>query len=219
MGAPRRKPLIRSRKRVEDEGEEEEGVSAPALEEDSMSEGSVISYADDDADGEGSDDSEPEPPTQEEVMSNGHGEKPSVTGMQSSTNLPNSSLMPATGDTQAMMNGLNISDSAEVEDVHFDEMTEQPDTKAPVQEAPLQPQDSAGDKRRREHEEYRKKRNTDPAFVPNRGGFFMHDHRSSAPGQNGFRPFARGGTRGRGGFRGPVAASRYVIIFPHIQTP
>ncbi|KAF3940336.1 hypothetical protein ABW19_dt0201740 [Dactylella cylindrospora] len=54
------------------------------------------------------------------------------------------------------------------------------------------------EKKRREAEEYRKKRDADPAFVPNRGAFFMHDHRSDSAGANGFRPFGRG--RGRNGF-------------------
>ncbi|KAK6530135.1 hypothetical protein TWF694_003504 [Orbilia ellipsospora] len=60
-----------------------------------------------------------------------------------------------------------------------------------VHETPLE-------RKRREAEEYRKKRDADPAFVPNRGAFFMHDHRSEAAGANGFRPFGRG--RGRNGF-------------------
>lgn len=212
MGAPRRKPLIRSRKRVEEEGEEEEeGGPAPALEEDSMSDASVMSDADDDADGEGSDDSEPDPPKQEEVMSNGHRAKPSVTGMQSSTAEAKSNPTPVTADTETMLSGLNISDPTDIEEVHFDEMAEQPEAKAPIRPAPAQSQDDFGEKRRKEHEEYRRKRDNDPAFVPNRGGFFMHDHRSSAPGQHGLRPFARGGIRGRGGVRGGPTAPGYVL--------
>ncbi|KAK6337369.1 hypothetical protein TWF730_002771 [Orbilia blumenaviensis] len=54
------------------------------------------------------------------------------------------------------------------------------------------------ERKRREAEEYRKKRDADPAFVPNRGAFFMHDHRSESAGGNGFRPFGRG--RGRNAF-------------------
>ena len=58
-----------------------------------------------------------------------------------------------------------------------------------------QPQELPHERRRREHEEYKKKRDADPAFVPNRGAFFMHDHRHAGPAANGFRPFGRG--RGR----------------------
>ncbi|KAI5784520.1 CASC3/Barentsz eIF4AIII binding-domain-containing protein [Pyronema domesticum] len=60
------------------------------------------------------------------------------------------------------------------------------------------------DKKRREHEEYRKRRQEDPSFVPNRGRFFMHDHRDGT-GSNGFRPFGPGG-RGRGGRFGYIHA-------------
>ncbi|KAF3932226.1 hypothetical protein ABW20_dc0110360 [Dactylellina cionopaga] len=68
-----------------------------------------------------------------------------------------------------------------------------PSQTPPVHETPLE-------RKRREAEEYRKKRDADPAFVPNRGAFFMHDHRSDSSGANGFRPFGRG--RGRNGFNG-----------------
>ncbi|KAI5811614.1 CASC3/Barentsz eIF4AIII binding-domain-containing protein [Peziza echinospora] len=60
------------------------------------------------------------------------------------------------------------------------------------------------ERRRREHEEYKKKRDADPAFVPNRGAFFMHDSRHQG---NGFRPFGRG-RGGRGAFRGGMGFGR-----------
>ncbi|EFR02677.1 hypothetical protein MGYG_05674 [Nannizzia gypsea CBS 118893] len=34
------------------------------------------------------------------------------------------------------------------------------------------------ERKRREHDEYIQKRNSDPSFVPTRGGFFLHDNRS-----------------------------------------
>ncbi|TGZ78842.1 hypothetical protein EX30DRAFT_383336 [Ascodesmis nigricans] len=68
----------------------------------------------------------------------------------------------------------------------------------PQQETPFE-------RRRREHEEYKKRRAEDPAFVPNRGRFFMHDHREGS-GSNGFRPFGPGG-RGRGFAREPQPPS------------
>ena len=208
MGTPRRKQLIKSRKRVEDEGEEEEGSVAPALEEDSLSEASIVSDADDDADGEGSDDSETEPPIPEENLTNGHdGKKVSPTEQQSS-NVPESSLSAAAGDTEAMMNGLNISNDVGMEEVNFDDMVAQNEVNTPAGVTSNQSQGNIVDKRRTEHEEYKRRRDADPAFVPNRGGFFMHDHRSAAPGQNGFRPFGRGGAKARGGVRGPFLASK-----------
>lgn len=57
------------------------------------------------------------------------------------------------------------------------------------------------ERRKREHEEYKKKRDSDPTFIPNRGAFFMHDHRHSGNGPNGSKPFGRG-RGGRGGIGG-----------------
>ncbi|KAL1310709.1 hypothetical protein AAFC00_000967 [Neodothiora populina] len=62
---------------------------------------------------------------------------------------------------------------------------------------------TVADKRRREHEEYKKKRDSDPTFIPNRGGFFMHDAR--IPEQRGFSQFGRGRGRGRGFAGAPFA--------------
>lgn len=56
--------------------------------------------------------------------------------------------------------------------------------------------ETAADRRRREHDDYKKKRDTDPTFIPNRGNFFMHDART--PDQRGFSSFGRGRGRGRG---------------------
>ncbi|CUS08236.1 unnamed protein product [Tuber aestivum] len=123
-------------------------------------------------------------------------------------------------DTDVMMNGVRGKDD-DAEEVDFSEMgeddgaeralagnsqgeaaeedlsheeTEQEEPQS--QEAEEKPHETAEEKRRREHEEYKKRRDADPAFVPNRGAFYLHDHRHA----EGFRPFARGGGRaGRGG--------------------
>ena len=202
MGAPRgRKPLIKSRRRVEDEGEEEGDNAAAAVEEDSLSEGSIVSDADDDADGEASEDSETEPPQEKdyamESQANGHQER---AFQPPPPNPPAPTLTTATADTEAMMNGLRISEEAEAEEVHFDDLGKQSES---------QSTNTLGDRRRREHEEYKKRRDADPAFVPNRGGFFMHDHRSVAPGQSGSRPLGRSKGRGRGGVGLPFPVLRY----------
>jgi hypothetical protein len=123
-------------------------------------------------------------------------------------------VFTALKDTEMMINGLKISDKAADEVVDFE-------TGSPA----VEPAPSAGDlpnrsetfaeRKRREHEEYKKKRDADPAFIPNRGAFFMHDQRSQH-GQNGFRPFGMrgGGVRGRGGqgggVGGPFAPAKYV---------
>ena len=214
MGAPRtRKPVINSRRRVADEGEEEDDAVAAGVEEDSLSEGSIISDADDDADGEGSDGSEAGSPVTKDSeaipVTNGHS-RPDQGSVHATSSSPIKTTLPtAMGDTARMMDGLKIGDEAEGEAVHFDDLVEEPvqstpDAVSESQARGVSPPASAGEKARRDHEEYRKKRDADPAFVPNRGGFFMHDHRSAALGQNGSRPFGRGRGRGRG--NGPFPA-------------
>ncbi|KAF2830421.1 hypothetical protein CC86DRAFT_367190 [Ophiobolus disseminans] len=99
---------------------------------------------------------------------------------------------PALQDTEMMLNGLKLADDGKDEVVDF-ETGPSEDSPAPAVGAPGR-QESLGERRRREHEEYKKKRDADPAFIPNRGAFFMHDQRS-APAQNGFR---QAGARGRG---------------------
>jgi hypothetical protein len=73
--------------------------------------------------------------------------------------------------------------------------------------------ETVADRRRREHDDYRKKRDTDPTFIPNRGNFFMHDARTTD--QRGFGAYGRGRGRGRGI---PQAPSRYVCVNPAEST-
>ena len=218
MVASRRKEFIRRRRRIEDEGEEEEGSVAAGLEDDSLSEGSAISDADDDADGEGSDGSEAAPSDKRDVKQSNGVTGPSDSPQQSRRAISAPSAKPTLNatmsDTQAMMNGLKFSGEVdEGEEVNFEDMGKVMEG-VPQHRQPSQDQgkevlsNNLGENRRREHEEYRRKRDADPAFVPNRGGFFMHDHRSAAPGQNGFRPFGRGRGRGRGTVTGPFPAVR-----------
>ncbi|KAK2074297.1 hypothetical protein P8C59_008514 [Phyllachora maydis] len=115
-------------------------------------------------------------------------------------------------DTDIMLNGLSLHDhAAPMPEIDFDEAEAAAAIRhagAPVvastsSAAPLDQQPPLHERRRREHEEYRRKRDEDPAFVPNRGAFFMHDHRHAGPAANGFRPFGRAArARGRGGFGG-----------------
>lgn len=218
MGAPRQKNLIKSRRRIEDDGEEEEGSVAAGVEEDSLSEGSAISDADDDADAEGSDGSDTSPPrtnSKVDAVANGHRERLSNAAPPSRSAPSESPLATTVNDTEAMMNGLKVSGEVDVEGTNFEDLGKQLEGEpqqgvAHQGPAEVLTADSVGERRRREHEEYKKKRDADPAFVPNRGVFFMHDHRSAAPGQNGFRPFGRGRGRGRGPMAGPYPSFRYV---------
>ena len=218
MGVPRPKNLIKSRRRVEDDGEEEDSAVAPGLEEDSLSDGS-ISDVDDDADAEASDGSDLDVPARRNprtaIVVNGHPERPLDSRLEPKVSSTKPSLSSITNDTEVMMNGLKVSSEAEDEGISFDDLGKQPEAQlsadTDLQNPPNAPtSDSIGERRRREHEEYKKKRDADPAFVPNRGGFFMHDHRSAAPGQNGFRPFGRGRGRGRGAMNGPFLSFGYV---------
>ncbi|KAL8694027.1 MAG: hypothetical protein Q9218_001265 [Villophora microphyllina] len=210
MVAPRSKRLAASRRRVDDEGEDEEGSVVAGAEDDSMSEASAISDADEDADAEGSDASDVEllQPSDRPDKATINGQpKPAPANREVATKAPpeKPSFAVITNDTAAMMNGLSIKGNADdVEEFHFDDLAKKSQDQA-AEPGPT-PALNLADRRRQEHEEYRKRRDADPAFVPNRGGFFMHDHRSAAPGQNGFRPFGRGRGRGRGAF-GAVPSS------------
>lgn len=221
MSVSRRKNLITSRRPVEDEGEEEEGSVAAELGDDSMSEGSAISDADDDADAEGSDatdvdDSGSRGVSQTKPKENGYIRQEKSSGEQEAKPSAKAPITAATADTEAMMNGMKISNETNgTEEISFEDMGENPEL-PPPQEPEAQNvsvagrQETLAERRRREHEEYRKKRDADPAFVPNRGGFFMHDHRSAASGPSGFRLFGKGRGRGRGFVGGPFSPARCV---------
>jgi hypothetical protein len=226
-----RRKLIGHRRRVEDEGEDEAGPDTLELDDDSLTEGSVGSDDHDpadDSDTSNVDDGSPTSPNVRKVGTKGPG-KPAQAQKKTETVIPN---QPVTTDTDIMLNGLSISDkSGPIQEMNFDDVhdtktgedAQQPAAKltSPVivssgSAAPSQQPPS--ERRRREHEEYRRKRDEDPAFVPNRGAFFMHDHRHAGPAANGFRPFPRGGgARGRGrgglwaGFQGPA---QYVLTRP-----
>ena len=196
---------------MEEEGEEE-GGTLQAPEDDSMSENSVGSDADDDADAEASNDSGTELSAKDHIPTatvvNGHQEKLATSTSRHISSPPVSALATTTADTEAMMNGLKISRDSEPEEIQFDDMNERPEAQQPLESQESQSIENPAERRRREHDEYRRRRDADPAFVPNRGGFFMHDHRSAGPGQNGFRPFGRGGARGRGTPRGAFQGLR-----------
>ncbi|KAF2874332.1 CASC3/Barentsz eIF4AIII binding-domain-containing protein [Massariosphaeria phaeospora] len=103
----------------------------------------------------------------------------------------------ASRDTEMMINGLKIADNAaDGEVVDFETGSS---AVAPMQaDTSSRRPETFAERKRREHEEYKQKRDADPSFIPNRGAFFMHDHRH---GQNGPRQFGLrgGGPRGRGG--------------------
>ncbi|KAG6003823.1 hypothetical protein E4U21_001678 [Claviceps maximensis] len=205
MPAPRRRK-IGHRRRVEDEGDDDGRTEAPDLDDDSLTEGSI---SDDDA-GQDSDTSNAD----EASPTSSHGAtKPSNGGAAraSSARTSGNGLIPGANgnakkvsDTDMMLHGLSTEDkNAPSQEVHFDQVALSPpkSPSAPVvvssASAMKQQPGAQVERRRQEHEDYKRRREEDPAFVPNRGSFFMHDHRHPGPAGNGFRPFGRG--RGRGG--------------------
>lgn len=220
------KPLVSRRRRARRDSEDEDSIT---MVEDSQSEGSVQSEGDE-ADADGSDLSETEATEtrhEDAVGSLADGndkepvsgskkskkaEKPAQSGETQATLEQQTPFTPSV-DTEAMLNGLEISEDKDHETaIDFEKMgagTEQ-DLK-PTNTPTLQQQDQAMqgkpeniiDRRRREHEEYKKKRDSDPTFIPNRGNFFMHDAR--APDQRGFTSYGRGRGRGRGFIGGPFS--------------
>jgi hypothetical protein len=224
--AVRRRKLIGHRRRVEDEGEDEGGPDHLEFDDDSLSDGSLASDdvdAADDSDTSNVEDTSPTAPPVKKIP----GRTASTNGNRKARSKPSgSAAVPkhskssndVVSDTQFMLNGLSLSDkTAPVQEVEFDDAVKSP-PKAP---APIVvssnsvsasggdgSQGPIGDRRRNEHEEYRRKRDEDPSFVPNRGSFFMHDHRHAGPSANGFRPFGRA-SRGRGrGIGGPFAPAK-----------
>ncbi|KAI5926951.1 CASC3/Barentsz eIF4AIII binding-domain-containing protein [Camillea tinctor] len=211
--------MIGHRRRVEDEGEEDGGHEQLDIDDDSLTDGSMasddIDDAADDSDTSNVDETSPTAPPVKKmgtrVNANGNTKtaKPK-TANNPATTKPSKLGPDAVSDTEFMLNGLSISDqAAPVQEMNFDEVTKSP-TKAVapivVSSNSVAATGPVGDRRRKEHEEYRRKRDEDPSFVPNRGAFFMHDHRHAGPSANGFRPFGRSARgRGRGGIGGPFA--------------
>ncbi|KAF5021198.1 hypothetical protein F66182_6787 [Fusarium sp. NRRL 66182] len=207
--APRRRKLIGQRRRVEDEGEDEGGPEGIELDEDSLTDGSLTDDNDpaDDSDTSNIEEASPTSPNVRRKANGAakHASK-SVPGSGSGHN------GKSVTDTDMMLHGLSITDqSPPVQEMHFDEVTVPSPAKSPaapivVSSASARPPAAPANRRRQEHEDYKRRRDEDPAFVPNRGAFFMHDHRHAGPAANGFRPFGRGrGRGGRGGIGGPFA--------------
>ncbi|WPH01781.1 Hypothetical protein R9X50_00463400 [Acrodontium crateriforme] len=224
--------LVSRRRRVGDEGEEDD--DGPLMVEDSQSEGSVLTDAEDD----GADASSLGDPTAVGQAKGGsgtamaedrtNGTKPAKKVRKSrkkgkkgkelvqTVDASGNNFKPV-ADTDAMMNGLRIDEASQNQDaVEFESMGNSSNTPAAGPGATstiVNHNGTSGDRNRREHEEYRKKRDTDPAFIPNRGNFFMHDTRGQANGQPPQRGAWQGRGRGRGGpaVGGPFSPANQVV--------
>ncbi|KAF2021025.1 hypothetical protein BU24DRAFT_429887 [Aaosphaeria arxii CBS 175.79] len=215
MAAPRKNRNIVRRRRLDDESDDRSVATEVA--DDSQSDISVPSDIDEDADADNSDlsdaDTSPSLTTgKTKPKTNGAARGASTRTEPSARRAPSPPIahsdatFTAVKDTEIMMNGLKLADKASSDEVVDFEAASPPAGERPASAgvASNRPETFA-DRKRREHEEYKKKRDSDPAFIPNRGAFFMHDQRTSH-GQNGFRQYGpRGGARGiRGGAGGHI---------------
>ncbi|KAI2473295.1 CASC3/Barentsz eIF4AIII binding-domain-containing protein [Annulohypoxylon bovei var. microspora] len=233
VAAVRRRKMIGHRRRVEDEGEEDGGPDQLDIDDDSLTDGSMASEDPDpadDSDTSNVDEASPTTPAAPKLTSqvaNGNGNVKRAQSKSSGNppiKNPRKSAQNAVSDTEFMLNNLSISsEAAPVQVLNFEESTEPPSrSSAPIVVSSNSatantdhPHEAPVDRRRKEHEEYRRKRDEDPSFVPNRGAFFMHDHRHAGPSANGFRPFGRGPRgRGRGGIGGPFAPINHQMHSP-----
>ncbi|KAJ5766450.1 uncharacterized protein N7511_004066 [Penicillium nucicola] len=188
--APARRHIGTSRRKRRDDDGEDEGSMAGDLGEDSLSEGSADSHQEDeDADAEGSEESEGEvAPSVNGKQVNGRRDKST---RHKSTSPEKRGPKTTVSDTEAMMNGLKVSDAANDADVNFD----QPEERTPSAPPTEPKRDHLAARKRRENDKYVKERDQNPAFVPTRGSFFLHDKRSAEAGTNGHRPFNKSKSR------------------------
>jgi hypothetical protein len=207
MAAARRRKVLGRRRRVEDEGDDEGGPDALELDDDSLTEGSMPSDDDDAGDDSDTSNIDEASPTSPNLRKVPNGAAKSA-GRHKSKGSSDAAANRNVADTDIMLHGLSIDDkAAPVTEMHFDEVVTSP-PKSPsapvvVSSASAARPPPPAERRRQEHEDYKRRRDEDPAFVPNRGSFFMHDHRHAGPAANGFRPYGRGrGRGGRGGFGG-----------------
>ncbi|KAH6633008.1 CASC3/Barentsz eIF4AIII binding-domain-containing protein [Boeremia exigua] len=190
MAPARKRTTNMARRRLDDEDETKSVATDGA--DDSQSDGSAPSLAEGDADADNSDLSDADSaiaPAEGQPRRKPHRARRSKPAAPVSAR----ARSPPVARSDA---AYAAPDAASVEELDFETAPAEP---AP----PVARPETLGDRRRREHDEYKKKRDSDPAFIPNRGAFFMHDSRS-APGQNGFRPVGARG-RGRGAIGGPFS--------------
>ncbi|KAK4191461.1 CASC3/Barentsz eIF4AIII binding-domain-containing protein [Podospora australis] len=216
------------RRRREDDEEEEGGPDALEVDDDSMSDASSDEHDPaDDSDTSDVDEASPTLPTPHKSLGNGaakHGYRRPADVVAGKA--PAATVETVIADADTMLNQLSISEDKEHqgEELNFDDIKSAPSVKedsAPIivssvlNQAPKSP---VVEQKRREHEEYRRKRDEDPTFVPNRGGFFLHDHRGAGPAANGFRPFTQRNRGGRGG-RGGAFGGQFAPISRQFDNP
>ncbi|KPI37302.1 uncharacterized protein AB675_1466 [Cyphellophora attinorum] len=194
-----RRRLAPRRRRTDDDFEDETSTVGD-IDDDSSTDASGLSN---DVDGDGSD--EEENNEGDAVPHTANAVKPTINPSATSP-IPEGTrsapLFPTSNDTAAMMTTLTISEEQknqpelQYEDSSTGNGHDQVASSSQTSVPPSGPaKQNPAQRARMEHQEYLKQRDSNPAFVPNRGGFFLHDDRASgtAPWS---RPFGRG--RGRG---------------------
>lgn len=203
MPAPRRKNLIASRRRRQDDGEEDDSVVGD-FDDDSLSEASVISNGDgpDAAGSDSSDDGQESVKQHQQAVANvakeEHDESKHQVLAPDNHSVVNGNLKTSADNQALLPEAKSTGESKPTQEIQSDDLTP-PNESASVQNqvaVPTAPRhETFAQRARREHQEYIQQRNANPAFVPTRGGFFLHDDRNA--GTNGpSRATIRG--RGRG---------------------
>lgn len=180
------------------------------IEDDSQSDTSAISNVEDDADIEPSEASgNDESLSPDALLYDGPKDPTSTQTVVADTESAiTNGAFKSSADPQPMLNGLKITKKTDqTKELKFEEPGNESTALTTASlEGGLQGstrQESFAERNRRDHQEYLKQRDADPAFVPNRGGFFLHDNRTLAPGLSNPRYPNRG--RGRGAFNGAQA--------------
>lgn len=188
--APARRHIGASRRRRRDDEGEDESSLVGEVEEDSLSEGSADSRQDEeDADGEGSE-SEGDTTIAEVDKVNGgqaNGRELNQTKRRSSASPGKPGLKTTVSDTEAMLNGLKISGGEGIRSGEMEEEREVQPGRTPSA-PPIEPRrEPLAARKRREQEKLSREREQNPALVPTRGRFFLHDKRTNEAG-NGRTP-------------------------------
>jgi CASC3/Barentsz eIF4AIII binding len=184
--APARRHIGASRrKRREDEGEDESSL-AGEVEDDSLSEGSADSRQDEeDADAEGSESEDDTTTTAEAEKVNGgqvNGRELDQPQRRSSASPGNPGLKATVSDTEAMLNGLKISGGEEDRSGELEEEREEQPGRTPSAPPTEPKREPLAARKRREQEKFAREREQNPALVPTRGSFFLHDKRTNEAG-------------------------------------
>ncbi|KAJ9372489.1 hypothetical protein DTO282E5_2816 [Paecilomyces variotii] len=198
--APHRRQIGASRRRRQDEGEDE--GSTDGFIDDSLSETSIVSNQDDDdADGEGSDVSDDETPGSPKAdpnnnLSNGRASEAKDAQLEQMSGSPGKPLFASTmSDTEAMLNGMKISHGAsKVAEIQFDDMKERGTQVSRTPSAPpTEPRSGSFTDRRRRDQDQSKERG-DSRATSTSGGF-SHGKRSAESSTNGYKPFNKSKSR------------------------